>query len=448
MTETRISAREPRFAFRSEGYAWSVVAILCFGAVVSMLERQVINLLVEPLKSDLGISDTQISILQGFAFAIFYAAMALPIGRIIDAKSRIGVIVCGAIVFSVATFTCGLVASFALLMLARVFVGVGEATLMPAGMSMLGDYFPPDKLGRAVGLLIGSTYAGTGIALIVLGSVLGWLGARPDFVLPVIGVARDWQLAFMIAALPGFVFVALMALVREPPRSSPTGVVGEPVPFTETLAFVRANLRHVIPIFIGIPLLAAASFGMSAWIPTFFIRTYGWSASEIAPIFGLIIILCGTGGTVAGGVLSDWLAKRGVRQPGLLVPIMTGLLAAPFVIVFPLAGQAHLSIALLVPAIFIASMPFGAGTAGIVAFAPNRMRGQMVAMYMLLATLVGTGGGPWAMAAWTDSILGNPASVRWSIATVAGGLLVIGSAVIATGLRRGAADPVVYPLSG
>ncbi len=427
----------PRFAFRTNAYAWAVVAILCIGSVVSMLERQVINLLVEPLKADLQISDTQISLLQGFAFAIFYAAMALPIGRMIDARSRVQVIAWGCVVFSLATFSCGLATGFLMLVVARTFVGVGEATLTPAGMSLLGDYFPPEKLGKAIGLFIGSTYAGSGLSLIIIGGVLGWLGNQPDFVLPLVGAVKDWQLAFMLAALPGFVFVALLALVREPPRSSNSGeAVGEAVPLSDTFAFINQNMALVIPIFLGIPLLAAANFAMNAWVPTFFIRTYGWEASAIGPVFGLMVILCGTGGTVVGGVLSDWMAGRGVRQPGLIVPVVTALIAAPFVVAFPLAGSSSASLWLLVPAMFFGAMPFGAGTAGIVAFAPNRMRGQMIAIYMLIATLIGTGGGPWVIAVWTDSVLGDPMLIRWSIAVVASTLFVGGAAIIATGLRR------------
>ena len=426
-----------RFAFRTETYAWFVCGLLCFGAVVSMLERTVINLLVEPIKADLHISDTQISLLQGFAFAIFYALLAIPIGRIVDSRSRVQVIVWGTLIFSAATFSCGLATGFFMLMLGRTFVGVGEATLVPSGMSLLGDYFPPQKLGRAVGMFIGSTYAGSGLALIILGAILAQLAKAPDVVLPVVGAVRDWQLAFMFAALPGFLFVAAMALVREPPRSSTSGeAVPEPVPLSETFRFMGRNLGLIIPLFLGIPLLAAANFAMNNWVPTFFIRTYGWSAGEIGPVFGLMVIVCGTGGTVLGGVANDIMAARGVRQPGLIVPIVTALCAAPFVVAFPLAGSATVSLVLLAPAMLFGSMPFGAGTAGIVNVAPNRMRGQMVALYMLIATLIGTGGGPWTIAVWTDNVLGDPMLIRWSIAVVASALFVGGAAIIAGGLRR------------
>jgi MFS family permease len=153
-------------------------------------------------------------------------------------------------------------------------------------------------------------------------------------------------------------------------------------------------------------------------------------------VFGLMVIVCGTGGTVLGGIVNDALARRGVRAPGLVVPVASALAAAPFVAGFALAPSTQAALVLLTPAMTFGAMPFGAGTAAIVSLAPNRMRGQMVAIYMLVATLVGTGGGPWVIAAWTDDVLGDPAQIRWSIAVVATALFVIGAAIIATGLRR------------
>jgi MFS family permease len=261
-----------------------------------------------------------------------------------------------------------------------------------------------------VGLFIGSTYAGSGIALIVLGAVLGVLKGQPDVVLPVLGSVRDWQLAFMLASLSGLLFIALLGLVREPPRSSASGIpVADPVPIVETFRFMGAHLGRIVPIYVGIPLLAAANFAMNAWVPTFFIRTFGWEASAIGPVFGLMVIVCGTGGTVAGGVLSDRLTKQGVGSPGLLVrscrrsPPLRSCSASRS------PAMPRHRCGCLPPRCSSGAMPFGAGTAGIVEFAPNRMRGQMVAIYMLIATLVGTGGGPWMIAMWTDHVIGIPA---------------------------------------
>jgi MFS family permease len=426
-----------RFAFRTDGYAWTVVVILCLGSVVSLLERQVINLLVEPLKADLGVSDTQISILQGFAFAMFYSVVAIPIGRLVDARSRVAIIFWGTLLFTLATFFCGLAAGFATLFVARMFVGVGEATLAPAGMSLLGDYFPPEKLARAIGLFIGSTFAGSGLALLIIGAVLNMLGQHPDIVMPLVGPVRDWQLAFMLAALPGIVFAAIVLLVREPPRSQSEDVAVEPpAPFAATIRYLFANIATFAPLFIGLPLLAAANFAMNAWVPTFFMRTYAWEAGKIGQIFGLMVMILGTGGVFAGGALSDWLTARGRRNAAIIVPLFGAICAMPFVLIFPLADAATRSLWLLGPAMFFGAMPFGAGPAGIISTAPNRMRGQLIAIYLLVASLVGSGVGPWAIAAFTDGVMGDPMLIRYSIATMATALFLVGASVLAMGLRR------------
>jgi len=435
VTKATPPATSTRFAFRSDTYAWFVVFVLCVGSVVSLLERQVINLLVEPIKADLGVSDTEISVLQGFAFAIFYSILAIPLGRLADTRNRVAIIIGGTLLFSLATFSSGLATSFTLLFLARMFVGVGEATLTPSGMSLLGDYFPPEKMGRAIGLFTGSTFAGSGLALFILGGLLGWLGEHPDFIFPVIGPVKDWQLAFMFASLPGVLFIVLMLLIREPPRSDASGAVETPAPFSATFKYILSRARILAPLFIGLPLLAAANFAMIAWAPTFFIRTYGWQASEIGQVFGLMVTVLGTGGVIAGGVVSDWLTRRGRKDAGLIVPLLSVCLATPCVALFPLAGEATRSLQLLGPAMFFGAMPFGAGSAAILSIAPNRMRGQIIAIYLLIASLVGSGLGPWAIAAYTDGVLGDPQLIGYSIATMVSALFISGGLVIAVGLN-------------
>jgi MFS family permease len=430
-----MDAREPDYSFRSEAYAWFVVVVLCLGSVVSMIDRQVINLLVEPIKADLGISDTQVSLLQGFAFALFYAAMAVPLGRLADSTNRRNVILGGVVLFSLATASCGLAGSFAALFVARMMVGVGEATLAPAGISMLGDYFPRTKLGRAVGLFIGTSYVGSGIALAAIGGLLAWLASRADVALPLVGAVEDWQLAFILAAVPGLGFALLLLAVREPPRTQSGGAVADRVATGEVVAFARSNIALLGPIFLGLPILAAGQFGLNAWAPTFFIRTYGWTPAEIGPVFGLMVAFLSTSGVVAGGWLADrWLAQ-GRADANLRVPALAALAAVPFVASFPLVGDATLSLLLLAPVLFLGAVPFGAGVAAIPAIAPNRMRAQLMAVYLLVANLVGGGAGPWLIAAFTDGVLGDPMLIRWSLAVVGTVILLIGAALLARGMR-------------
>jgi MFS family permease len=198
-------------------------------------------------------------------------------------------------------------------------------------------------------------------------------------------------------------------------------------------------------IFLGFSLLAAANFAMGAWVPTFFIRTFGLNASEIGYAFGLIYMIVGTLGVVAGGFLSDWLTKRGYLDANLRTGVIACGCALPFVISFPLMATASASLAILAIATFFCTMPFGAGTAAIPILAPNRMRAQMMALYLLVANLIGQGLGPTSVAALTDLWFHDPTQIRYSLVVAATTLLIAAIAVLLIGLpsirRELAASP-------
>ncbi len=422
---------------RDDRYAWWVVAVLCITSTVAFIDRQIINLLVGPIKADLGLSDVQISILQGFSFALFHAVLAVPVGRMVDRYNRKWIIIVGIVCWTLACFGSGLAGGFVALFAARMFIGAGEATLSPAGYSMLADYFSRERLGRAVSFFLGSGFVGSGIALIVGGAILGQLEGYEYVRLPLIGELRPWQAAFVIAALPGLLCLALMFTVREPIRTS-FGKRLEPdaplPPFREVLAFIASHKRTIGAIFLGYSLLAAMQFGLGAWTPEFFARTYQWARADIGYAYGLNYLFVGTLGVLAGGWLSDWLAARGYADANLRTGFIAGLCALPFVIGFPLMPTGEAALAALIPATFFGTMPFGAGTAALPLLAPNRMRGQMVALYLLCANLLGQGVGPFLIAALTDYVFQDPAQLRFSIAIAAGSLLVIAIMVIGSGL--------------
>jgi len=418
MTSPQVSASKP-YSFRTERYAWYVVGVLCLAGLVSALDRQILNLLVEPIKANLGISDTQISLLQGFAFALFYAAMAIPLGRLADTTNRRNVIIAGIVVWTGATLACGLATGFLMLFVMRMFVGVGEATLSPAGYSILADYFPREKLSRAISIFTGTSFAGSGIALIVGGFLLDQLQGATTLSLPMFGVVQDWQAAFIICAIPGLFVALLFFTVREPPRSEAgRAIAAEPVPLSAVFGWLKINAKTILSIVFGFSILAASQFALTSWIPTFFIRTHDWSATEIGYAYGLFMAGLSTFGIVAGGWISDALLARGVKAANILVPIAAAVLALPLVISFPLVSDPMLSLALVAPMSVLGAMPFGAGTAAIPMIAPNRMRAQFTALYLLVANLVGGGIGPWSVAFFTDSILHDPSLIRYSLAIV------------------------------
>lgn len=410
-------------------YAWFVLLVLCLGAIISFVDRQIINLLVEPIKADLGINDTQIGILQGFSFVIFYALLALPIARLADTRNRVGVISAGVLCWSIATFTCGLAGSFVMLFMARMFVGVGEASLAPSAYSLIPDYFPTERTSMAVSIFAGSTFLGSGVAYIVGGEIIAWLNAMGPQDLPVLGLLKPWQMTFLCVALPGVALLAMMLFVREPVRRNITGAIDD-TRISAVLAYLRDNARLFTGMMLGMTLLAAGSFAITGWTPTFLIRVYGWTPDEVGAVFGTMVIFASAGGVFTGGAIATALMKRGVMSANMLVPFVAALLAIPLAIAYPLMGDAQMSLIVLAPALFLSAMPFGCGSAVLPLISPNRMRAQMTALFLLLMNLIGFTVGPTSIGVLTDYVYGKPELIGWSLATsppllyMAGALLV------------------------
>jgi MFS family permease len=368
--------------------------------------------------------------------------MAIPLGRLVDNWSRRKVVFGGALLFSGATFFCGLSRSFGALFVGRMAVGVGEATLTPAAFSLIGDYIRKQRMAFAISVFIGSSYVGGGFALVVVGGMMAWLGGMV-IDLPFIGVVSDWQLAFMLAASPGIIFsLAVLFTVREPPRIG-TAHAGPSVPLVEIWLFLKKNAYLFAPIMLGLPLVAGANFALNAWAPSFFIRTYGWTPAQIGPVFGTMVLSLSTAGVIVGGIIADRLVAQGKKDANLRVPMITALLAAPFAIAFPMADTAFSSLVLIAPVVFFGAMPFGAGSSAIPSLAPNRMRGQLTAIFMLLANLIGGGFGPWVLAAYTDLVLRDDSLIRYSMSAVIPTLFAAGALGMffgIRGLRRGTVD--------
>ncbi|MDX2224965.1 MAG: MFS transporter, partial [Rhodospirillaceae bacterium] len=372
----------------------------------------------------------------GFAFALFYAVMAVPLGRMADTINRRSVIIVGVALWTLATAACGMARTFVQLFAARLMVGAGEATLIPAGFSMLTDLYPRGQVTRAISILTGASFVGTGIALFGGGYLIAALNDIGPVSIPLVGDLKPWQMAFVIAAAPGFVLLALMFTVREPARRESPAVppAGKHPSLRDVYAFAQSRAGALGTIYLGCTILAAVQFGIGAWIPSLFIRTYQWTAADIGQAYGPIVLVGGFLGVVIGGWASDALMARGRADANMRVALYSALAAVPLVIAFPLVGNPYASLAILAPLCVIGSMPFGAGTAAIPLIAPNRMRAQLVAVYMLFANLIGQGCGPWLIALATDYLFGDPMLVRYSIALVGAALSVIAAATIAAGL--------------
>lgn len=424
------------------GYAWYVVGVLTLVYIFSFVDRQILNLLVRPIRRDLGISETQMSLLMGFAFALFYTFFGIPLGRLADSKSRRIIIAMGFAFWSLFTAASGLAKNFVQLMLMRMGVGVGEAALSPAAYSMITDYFPPKRRATAISIYSMGIYIGSGLALIIGGLVAQFATAQEMWQVPIVGATRPWQVVFFIVGLPGVLLALLMYTVREPVRrglrmlkTADGKTAVEQTPMREVVAYIRLNWVTFLCHNVGFALLSFSAYGSSSWIPSFFVRSYGWSEASIGQVYGWIIAIASTLGVVAGGRLADRLVERGYRDATLRVGLLAAILWFPFGMLYPLMPNAYWSIALLIPSAFLASAPFGVAPAAIQQMMPNTMRGQASAIYLFVVNLIGLGMGPTAVAMTTEFIFADDKMVRYSLLIVGTGAHIVAAILLWAGLK-------------
>lgn len=431
--EVRSTGGQVEEPYPPAGYAWYVVGVLTLVYVFSFIDRQILALLVKPIRRDLEITDTEMSLLMGFSFAVFYTFFGIPLGRLADSKSRRGLIAAGFALWSLFTAGCGLARNFTQMLLLRMGVGVGEAALSPAAYSLITDTFPKHRLATAISVYSMGIYLGSGLALVLGGAVSALASSQDLWHLPIVGETRPWQVIFFIVGLPGVVLALLMYTVREPKRRDLRKNKAQ-MPLREVLAYIYENKTTFICHNVGFALISFSNYGSTAWVPTFFMRTHGWSAADAGYIYGAIVAITGTIGIVVGGRWADWLTSRGRTDSSMRVGLYVTLAWIPFSI-YPLVSSGHVASLLLTPAVFLTSAPFGVAAAAIQQMMPNEMRGQASAIYLFVVNLIGIGLGPTAVAITTDYIFGDDNAVRYSLFAVASVAHIVAAVLLWLGLK-------------
>jgi len=426
-------------SFPRPTYAGYVVAVLTLAAISAYIDRLILSLLVTPIKRDFNLSDTEMSLLMGFSFALFYTVLGLPIGRLADAYSRRKIIIIGITLWSLMTTLSGFARNYWHLFCARVGVGVGEAALFPAAYSMIADYFPKQRLAMAMSVFGMGIFIGAGLAMFINGIIVGWTAQPTVLDLPFIGTIFPWQKTFFVIGLPGLLIAALMLTVKEPLRrgslAAPDAAGQKQYPLREVFAYMRANWLTFLCHHLGFALFALHNYAANAWIPPFFMRTYGWEASKVGMVYGPIIVVFGTLGILLGGFVTDWLARRGHADAKLRTGLIAALCLTPAIIVYPLMPTGEAALLALLPVNIFASFAFGAATAAIQEVAPNQMRAQISALYLFVINLVGLGFGPTAVALTTDFVFGNDNAVRYSLIVVGTIALLLAALLFWLGLK-------------
>ena len=419
--------------------AWYAVIILVIAYTFSFADRMILTLLIEPIKKDFSLSDTEISLLHGLAFAIFYTLMGIPIGRLVDTSSRRTIIAAGICIWSSMTAICGLARGFWELFLARVGVGVGEAALSPAAYSLITDIFQPNKLSRALAVYSAGAFIGAGLAFIIGGAVISIVANRPEITLPIVGTIKSWQLSFILIGLPGLLVAALMYTIKEPARRYQNSKTyeqnQEEVSFSDLISYITVNWKAYLPHFFGFAFLSLQFNGLVAWLPTFLLRTFDVSPGYSGPLIGMSLLTFGTIGIITGGWLSDWLFSRGHKDATLKTGIIGGVFVAPFTFIVPLLNDTNTIYLLLIPLMFFSTFSFGAAAAALQQITPNRMRGVVSALYLFVLNLIGLGFGPTAVALVTDYVFKSESAVGQSISVVTTIAALLASIVLYLGLK-------------
>ena len=403
--------------YPSSGSSWYIVILLFIAYTFSSIDRQILTLLVGPVRADLNLSDFEISLLQGFAFSLLYVCVGLPIGRLVDVKSRRWIVAIGITVWCVMTCACGFAKNFGQLFAARCGVGMGEASLSPAAASLISDSFPSQKRALAFSVYHLGYPIGGGLALIIGGAILDALAGIDIVNLGILGDFKPWQLAFIIVGLPGLLVAAMMFTFTEPARQGlAEGVsVPESIPIQEVVAYVRQRWKAYFALMGGISMLGMLALGTAIWYPTFLIRTYGLSPSDAGYSYGLVMGICGVAGILSGGFFSQYLARRGYIDANLRTMLTAAVLKTGPLIIGPLMPTVEGALTVMAVGTFLGQVSVGVSTASIQDITPNQMRGQITALMFFLVSIIGIGFGATFIAILTDFVFQDDNALRYSI---------------------------------
>jgi MFS family permease len=400
-------------AFPPPRQAWYTVGVLAVITTFALLDQQILGLLIQQIKTDFNLTDSQAGLLLGPTQALFYALVAVPFSRYIDRWTRKWIMMGGLIVWSLATAASGLAANFTQMFVARVAVGAGEAFNGPTAYSMTADCFPRERLPRAVSALQIGSVAGGGLSLL-LGGAMIWLVATvgsPD--LPIVGVLRPWQVVLIGVGLPGLLVSLLLLTVKEPRRRN-RSVELDRAGFTRTIGYLWLHFAVFGPLFIGLT-LGSLDVGSRQWGAAFFERTYGWSPAQYGMISGVVSIVAMLTGLFLGAKWAEWFQNRGDPAGAYRVILYTRLLAIPFAVLMPVMPTPELAMAFSAVGFLALGMSGPMLNAVMLAITPNQIRGQVMTLYLFIYTVVGVGLAPLITGMTTDYVFTSPDDLRWSL---------------------------------
>lgn len=400
----------------SNRYAWYVIALLTLANISSFIDRQILSLLVKPIKRDLHLSDTEVSLLMGLSFALFYTFFGVLIGRLADRKNRRNIIMIGIAVWSMMTTLCAGVVNYFQFFLVRMGVGVGESTLSPSAYSIIADLFPKNKLATAMSVFSMGIFLGGGLATLIGSGIVAKLPTEGMITIPVFGEIFPWQMIFLYVGIPGLIVAVLLFTVTEPSRKNMIQKDGQnaKLSISESLKIIFQHKKAYLLICFTTATQALVNFGGNAWIPTFVARTYGWEIPRAGAFFGLVVVISSILGVLFGGWYADKLVKDGKTDGRLRVSVIAAVLCL-FGAVAVLLPKAEWALLLIALPTFGLAAPFGAATAAVQEIMPNQVRALASSILLFILNLIGLSLGPALVAIFTDFLFKDENMIRYSM---------------------------------
>lgn len=433
-------------AYPKPAYAWYVVVLMMSFYVLSFMDRQIIAVLIDPIKADLSLSDVQISLLGGLSFVLFYSTAGVFIGRLADSMNRPWLIAMGVFIWSLTTAISGLAGKFWQLLLLRMGVGLGESALLPSTLSLLADYFPPKRLATPTSVFLLGAPIGIGLSFAAGGYIFG---VAQDITnssgwndVLFIGGSAAWKLVLLFLGVTGMLMTFGLLTVREPrnmgqaarkEKKSATKAA-DAASLGEVKIYAKKHWWAITALYSCMGLVSLAAYSQGFWDITFLSRTFDRDPSTVTFMYGMVQLFGGLSGMLFGGIVADRLSKGGVQGSSVIMVIIGCAIAAPFSFIYPLAGSVSSALMFMVLAIFGSNMAFACAASAVQRMFPGAMLGLAAGFYFFVSNAVGIGIGPTAVAAITDYVLKDSEMIRYSLAGVGGVSRALAFVIMLAGL--------------
>lgn len=404
-------------SYPSARRAWTLVAILFLAAIVSSIDRGVLNMVVDPVRADLRISDSQIGLLQGLSFSLLYATVGVPLGFIADRMHRIRLLIIGVALWSGAIVWGAFSTSFIEMFASRLLIGLGEATLGPCALSLVADLYPPHRRGIPFGVYLmgASTAAGVGALMVASIFHMAEQGAFGGAV--ILGGLSPWRIVFIACGGLGFLVVAALMLQKEPARLGPPSDVGKGLHLRERLQHLHEKRGIYLPFYAAFAFFSIAAWAFNNWTPTVLMRLYDLTQTEVAGIFGPASLAAGVTGALAGGLILDRKKGRWSELGKAKLMMYLPLMGLPATLAIFAPGLPY-SIALMVCMTILFPLASTIVLSSLAELAPANMRGLSAGLLGLVSSLVGAIVGPLMVGLATDYLFRDPEMVGYSLMLV------------------------------